>query len=193
MTTFTCGSHNGSLNATQRAIIEEWCENPRWVLNAVKGENDGEVEIVVNGLAIDGLDVSNFTIVDNPFLTPGATATLRVLQCDGFARFHEWIVFTVLGTDGNHADYEETRALRLHEPRFFVGDWNDSGGGVFTDPEEYLDPLIEPPLGFEPESFLLVKSGNETELDGEKIGPNRWRFTLSTLHAAEQVAVIPEP
>jgi len=108
----------------------------------VYARNDTEREIEVTGLAIDGLDVSDFAVAENAILAPGETAAVRVPYCDGFVDYHEWKAFTVFGTDGR-AEIQETRALKLFEPRFFVGDWNGSSHDVFLDPETALVPLLE--------------------------------------------------
>jgi PKD repeat protein len=88
----------------------------------VHARNDSGDPLTVDGLSINGLDVSDFVVIENPALAPGETAIIRAPMRDGVV-LHEWTVFTVHGSDGQAA-FQVSRALRLYEPLFLVGNWN---------------------------------------------------------------------
>lgn len=61
------------------------------------------------------------------------------------------------------------------------------------EPRGDVDVQVEPPPGFEPQRFLLLRGDDQVPLDWEKIGPHRWRFRLPRLDVAAAVWVRPEP
>ncbi|MCZ7584611.1 MAG: hypothetical protein M5R36_15445 [Deltaproteobacteria bacterium] len=129
--------------------------------------NDGTEVTAVTGLSIDGIDVSDFIVVDNETIGPGEVAVIRVLRCDGIPP-GDWTVFTVVGETAKGA-VSASRALRLFEPKFLIGNWNGSGGDVFTDVErrqEQMDLGINlflwyPQPAFPPETILPLAEAND--------------------------------
>jgi len=84
--------------------------------------NDGRAELVVTGLAINGVDVSAFSNIEEATLAPGRVATIRVPHCQGV----EWgqdRAYTVF-YDQDGSEVSVTREMRLFPQRFVVGNWN---------------------------------------------------------------------
>ncbi len=86
--------------------------------------NDTEENATVEGLSINGTDVTDFSIIHNSHLVPGGTAIIEVPRCDGVP-YGEWMIFTVRGGTGK-SEVADSRPLRLFEPIFPVGNWNSS-------------------------------------------------------------------
>jgi len=98
--------------------------------------NDSDRVFTVTGLSLNGLDVTDFISVEHPVPAPTETAIIRVPLENG-PTYYKWLVFTVHGSDGK-GEVAVSRPLRLFPPAFHIGNWNDSSGDVFTDPEERL-------------------------------------------------------
>jgi len=60
-------------------------------------------------------------------------------------------------------------------------------------PRAGVEVQVEPPPGFEPERFLLLRGEEREPLAWEKIGPRRWSFRVPELRVAAAVLVLPEP
>lgn len=145
-------------------VIPEPSLTPSYITSDVSGSeilvfvrNDSDRSLKVTGLSINGTDVSNFVIIDNPNVEPRHLAIIRVPRCDGVP-FGKWMVFTVHGTDGKES-FSVSRALRLFKPIFPIGNWNSSD--AFTDPDELevnlsvkINMLIWNPLEHSPELVL---------------------------------------
>ena len=96
----------------------------------VHARNDSAGDIFVEGLSIDGTEVTDFTAIHNPELAPGETAIIEAPRCDGIP-YGEWMVFTVHGQAAT-GPVADSRALRLFPQVFPVGNWN-SGEMPFED------------------------------------------------------------
>ena len=139
--------------------------------------NDSAVTMTVTGLSINGLNVSDYAVVENPVLAPGQLAIIRVPQCDGINYFY-WTVFTVHGFDGR-AETAVSRELRLYKPFFAISNWNEAdvfhdeaalqnqmnaGINMFiwypsdADPAETVLPLAE-----ENDFYLFIHRGTFTD------------------------------
>lgn len=117
--------------------------SPSYITASVDGSeilvhvrNDDPVRTLgLTGLLINGLDVTDFVVIDNPEVRFGRTATIRIPQCSGID-YYDLNVYTVRGIDGER-ELSVTRPLRLFPPKFYIGNWNGSDGEAFTDPEQY--------------------------------------------------------
>ena len=142
---------------------------PSYITSDVRGReilvhvrNDARVPLEITGLSVNGLDVSAFALVDDPWVRPAHTATIRVPRCDGVP-LGEWLVFTVHGRQGGR-DLAVSRALRLFAPVFPLGNWNGGSDDVFNNPErlqEYMDLGMDmfiyyPSAANPPESVLTL-------------------------------------
>jgi len=157
--------------------------SPSYITPNIEGDeilvhvrNDGDARFTVNGLLIDGVDVSNFIVIDNPLIRPGEIATIHVPQCDSVP-YGVWKVFTVKGADGKN-QVSVSRSLRLFPPVFPLGDWNASGDDIFQDMgnlQNYLDmginmfiyypspsnpPEVVLPLAEEKNFYVFTHEGN---------------------------------
>ncbi len=95
--------------------------------------NDAASEpIEIIGLLLNGQNVSDFAIVDEPIIESGRTAAIRVPTCDGIAWGERMVVTVLYEIGGAKAARRITRELRLFPQKFLVGNWN--GDDVFTDP-----------------------------------------------------------
>ena len=121
--------------------------------------NDSNRALKVTGLSMNGLDVSDFVVIDNSEPKPNELSIIHVPRCDGVP-FGEWLVFTVHGTDGKES-FSVSRSLRLFKPIFPIGDWNSDD--VFTDTYELercldvgINMFIWDPAQHSPETVLAL-------------------------------------
>ncbi|MCB9475452.1 MAG: PKD domain-containing protein [Deltaproteobacteria bacterium] len=105
--------------------------------------NETDADVTVDGLSINGVEFTDFAVMIDPVLSPGETGIMHVPYCDGVP-YHEWMIFNIRGSGAKAAEqYSVTRALRLFEPRFFLGNWNSGDGDVFNDPENALPVQLD--------------------------------------------------
>lgn len=162
---------NGATVWSIDTIIPEPSLTPSYITSNTDGteilvfvRNDSDRKITVTGLSINGNDVSDFAIIDNPNVEPNHLAIIHVPRCDGVP-FGEWTAFTVRGTDGKE-NISVSRALRLFKPMFPIGNWNS--GDAFTDPNELdvnlsikVNMLIWNPLEHSPKLVLPLAEEND--------------------------------
>jgi len=122
--------------------------------------NDSDAVCTVSGLSIDGLDVSDFVVVDNPDVSQGGMAVIRIPRRDGidYGVFH---VYTLQGICAK-GEVEASRPIRLFPPVFPLGNWDASADDVFHNLENLeqqldhgIDMHIYYPSPYEPPELVM--------------------------------------
>ncbi len=165
---------------SRTGVIPEPSLTPSYITSNVAGDiiyvhvrNDSARTLTVTGLYIDGLDVSDFAVIQNPDIAPGQTSLITIPRHEGVP-FAKWTVFTVKGLDGLTA-ISVSRSLRLFRPVFPVGNWNSS---IFKDmamldkqlslginmfiyyPSPDYPPEVIIPMAEEKDFYLFTHMGN---------------------------------
>ncbi|MCC6157904.1 MAG: PKD domain-containing protein [Deltaproteobacteria bacterium] len=105
----------------------------------IYARNDADEAVELTGLAVDGLDVSDFVAIESETLAPGGTGLIRVPRAEGidYGMFH---VFTVLGETGR-APVSGTRFHRVFPPIFPLGNWDGSSDEIYDNADNRAEQL----------------------------------------------------